>query len=448
MRKSLTMLLIAVILAGYVYFYEIKGGEQRDAVKQKNEKLVALNKDSINVLDISGASGHFRFLKKDKGDWQIEKPIQADADKNAVEGFLSALTNAKKIRTFTAVKKNLGEYGLRTPFFQIHVQTSSQEDSIFIGDNSGIGSNVFTGKGDSSVFLTPVSLKKGAQKTLFEWRDKRILLFDRSKVTEIRLSSPKGNFTFENTNGWHLTLPLQTLADATTVDAMLNKLNSGRMKKVEAENANQLKKYKLVRPAFSVSLFEGADKIESRLIFSDSNGEGAFARDNARPMVFRLDKDFEKTFDKTLFDFRDKKFVDGMVTSADKVEWYLDGNKEMAQKDSSGTWLLNGVDTLETFKMNSFLNKIRDLKATGFIGKKSSGLARYGLQKPANNIVFYKDDKTIAQLKFGKTAKENVYVQDVKNGQLVRVASASVKNLLKSADSYKKQMKAAVNNKK
>ena len=54
MRKTLILLLIAIGLASYVYFYEIEGGKTREKEKEIAEKLFHFEKDSINQIIISG----------------------------------------------------------------------------------------------------------------------------------------------------------------------------------------------------------------------------------------------------------------------------------------------------------------------------------------------------------------------------------------------------------
>jgi len=439
MRKTLSMLLVALLLAGYVYFYEIKGGEERAAIKQKAEKLISLKKDSVNVLDISGATGHFHFVKQDDGGWMLESPIATIADKNKVLSYITTLTTAKKTRTLTADKKDLGQYGLQNPFFNIRLQAGSRKDSIRIGDNTSIGSSVFAGKGDSLVFMTQATVKSNARKSLFDWREQRIVLFNKAKVKEIRLKTPKGYFVLERKGDWYLKKPIQTEADQTAVTEVLNKLNYGKMKKVETEQAEDLHKFHLNHPAYRISVFENGTK-EANVILSAPVGDKVFGKDNVRPLVFSLDKAYVKTLDKTLFDLRDKRFNKAAVTGADKVEWHLKGKKtDVAQKNTGKLWILNGTDTLETFKMNGLLNGIRALKATSFIPEKKSALKRYGLNKSPDSIILYKAGKVIDRLDFGRTEKDKRYIHA--GGQVVTVATTALKNILKPADSYKKQKK-------
>ncbi len=439
MRKTLIMLVLAVLLAGYVYFYEIKGGEERQAVKDQMEKLVPLKKDSIDVLDIRGTKGHFH-LTKSNGEWWFDTPVKTQADKNTVSGFLSTLTAAKKIRTFNADKKEWAKYGLREPFFNINAWAGTQHDSIRLGDNSGIGSNVFAGKGDSLIYLTAASLKSGVNKSLFDWRDKRVLLFNRAAVNEIRLKNPQGNFNLVLENGkWKLTAPMKTEADESTVNGLLNKLNSGRMKAVENENAQSLKSFKLNKPAYSLSFFEGSNKTEARIILSSVTNSKVFAKDNVRPMVFSLDKDFTKALDKTLFDFRNKKLNDATVTGADRIDWALNGQINSVTKDSSGSWISSARDTLETFKINNLLNAIANLKVTAFFKANSKNLFRFGLKKPIDQITLYKDGKILANLHLGKTVDKKRYILNIQRNLLASVNESTLKNVLKSVEEYKKK---------
>ena len=226
MRNTIILILVAAALGAYVYFYEIKGGEERKAEKDREEQLVTIAKDSIKAVEIKDFNQKFRFEKNADG-WKITRPVETDAEESTVNSFLSTLTGAKKSRTFVVKEKDKAGYGLRNASVQIKVTANNGSvDSVMLGEKTSIGSNVYVTKGDSMVSLTPLSLKDAAQKPLLSWRDKRAIHFKKDEVRAFNLKSGSGNFNFEKEGtDWMLTAPLKSKADNNEVTAVLNKLD-------------------------------------------------------------------------------------------------------------------------------------------------------------------------------------------------------------------------------
>ena len=139
----------------------------------------------------------FQFSKTADG-WKILKPVHTDAEESTVNSFLTSLTAAKKSRTFAVKEIDKAGYGLKNPQVRIFVSDNKGvHDSIGLGDKTSIGSNMYASKGDSNVFISPISLKNAAQKTLFSWRDKRAIKLEKDAVRAFSLKSPSGEFKFE-----------------------------------------------------------------------------------------------------------------------------------------------------------------------------------------------------------------------------------------------------------
>ena len=100
MRKTVILVLVAIALGAYVYFYEIKGGEQRDKEKEIAEKLFDFKKDSVNYIHIKSFKGDFVFNKAADG-WQIDQPVRTMADDSPINSLLSTLSTTKKVRTIS-----------------------------------------------------------------------------------------------------------------------------------------------------------------------------------------------------------------------------------------------------------------------------------------------------------------------------------------------------------
>jgi len=108
--KTLIYFIILAALGSYVYFYEIKGGEERDKIAELEEQLFYFEKDSVVAIEIRSIFSQFKFSKTDDG-WKINKPVETGGDKNTIDGLITTLHNLKKIREFPVKLEDYKDYG-------------------------------------------------------------------------------------------------------------------------------------------------------------------------------------------------------------------------------------------------------------------------------------------------------------------------------------------------
>ncbi|NOX88567.1 MAG: DUF4340 domain-containing protein, partial [Calditrichaeota bacterium] len=310
MRNTIILIIVAIALGAYVYFYEIKGGEQREKEKAIAEKLFNVKKDSIDHIIIEQNGKTFEF-KKTEDTWNILQPVKTMADESPVNSLLYSLTNTKKIRTFKAASNELGSYGLGERSIKVKFSGKGMDEKwLKIGDKTAVGSNVYVTKNDSEIVIVASTVKNNTDKSLFDWRDKKVIHFKSEKIKEFTLKNPYGKFRFvKEGSDWKITEPVETAGENSTINAVLNKLRYGRIKSVAAENPKNLSRYGLSNPAYRIELFSGVEKAKLGVSFSKLRGNKAYGKDDSRPHIFEVDSFFVKPFKKKLFDFRDKKIA-------------------------------------------------------------------------------------------------------------------------------------------
>jgi len=432
MRKTIVLVLIAAALGAYVYFYEIKGGEQRAKQKEAAEKLLVFNKDSVDFVEIQAPKGHFIFKKSPDG-WQIREPVQTDADEAPIKSLLSNLNSAKKQRSFSADKNKLAGYGLDARALTIRLKGRGlPAATIKMGDKTSVGSNVYVTVDDSTVAMIPAYIKTSADKSLFDWRYKKAIHFKKDAIRQITLRSPKGTFSFVKDKGnWLMTAPRKGKADKSAVDALLNKLEWGRIKAVVAEHSPSLKKFGLARPAYRLELLTGAEKAKLGLSFSRIKNNTVYGKDDARPLIFKVDSLFMKPFNKNLFAFRDKSVEDFNREEADSISLFYKDSLYIVHKDSASDWRFADGKKAKGWKITNLLSALSNLKARAFVEEPARHLRRYGLQQPTGHIQVFSGGTLIAELKTGKAAKgdNNVYALNPRQKALILIEQSAVQRI-------------------
>ena len=415
MRNTIIMALIAIALAAYVYFVEIKGGEQKKKEKEIAGKLFNVKKDSIDHIIIEKNGQTFEFVKKDNA-WQIVRPVQTLADESPVNSVLYSLSNTKKIRTFKANGKDLNTYGLTGQSIKVTFSGKGVPEMwLKIGDRTPVGGNVFVTKDDSNVVIVSSSIKSTMDKSLFDWRDKKAIHFKKDQIKEFTLKNPYGKFHFvKDGNNWKLTQPVAAKGDNSNINAVLNKLEYGRIKSVAAESPENLAQYGLKVPAYRIELFSGLEKAKSAVSFSRLKGNKAYGKDDARPHIFEVDSFFVKPFRKKLYDFRDKYIAKFNRNKAHRIKLMFNSELMIFEKDSSNNWLLSTGEKVKNYKISNLISNLNNMKVQRFVDDHPKNLKKYGLEPPRGLVEVYDaNDEKLLELLVGKDKNDNEFFAQV-----------------------------------
>ncbi len=431
MRNTIILLVVALALGAYVYWGEIKGGEKRKEEKAKAEKLFPVKKDSIKHIWIHKPTTQFEFEKTADG-WMILQPVKTDADESPINSLLYGITNTKKIRTFKASAKDLATYGLDDRAIKLEFSGKGiARQGVKIGDRTPVGGNIFVTKNDSDIIIVSSSFKNSVDKTLFNWRDKKVLHFKKDKIREFTLRNPHGKFHFvKEGSDWKITEPLQTKGENSTINAVLNKLEWGRINSVAAETPKNLSKYGLSHPAYRLELFSGKEKAKLGVSFSRVKNNKAYGKDDARPHIFVVDSFFVKPFNKTLFDYRDKKITTFDRSKVDRINLLYKSNLMIFEKDSLGNWHLSTGEKAKNWKITNLLSSLNSLKATSFVDDHPRFLNQYGLLNPEGHIEVYAGNDKLVELQIGKAKNDKlIYARNPLLKSVVTIKKSALKKL-------------------
>jgi len=389
--KNVLLFLILLALAAYVYFYEIKGGEERKQEKEQADQVFQFEPDSVRSLEVRSALGQFLF-QRDGEEWRILIPVPTEAEKSTISSALTTLKSLKKERQFSIQRSELPSYGLvGTSTLVLFELTNGKRDSIRLGDDTPVGSNAFANNVDSLVFIIPSYSKRTFIKTLFDWREKSVTRVKQTEVKEIHLNNPQGKFDLiKEGSDWQLKAPLQTKADNSTVSSILSKLEYGRATAVVSESFDKPAEYRLTKPAFQIDVVIGESKAQKSIIFSDLKDNVAYVKDLSRPQVMTVDSLFIKEINKSLFQLRDKKIAAFDRDHADSMVVIQGDSLFTFTRDTSTVWHLAGHGNVKNWKVNSLLNTLNGLSAKKFLQENVSTTNQYGLTKPERKILIFK----------------------------------------------------------
>jgi len=405
-RNTFIMLVVFLAIGSYVYFYEMKGGEKRAADKEASEKLVEINKDSVSALYLSGPG---ISLKKNSGTWAIVEPVLALSDEGAVTGIITSLENAKREREFEEAPQAYASYGLGASAPAIILTSPDKTDTVFVGDKNLTGASAYVRVNhDPKIYLTAAGLVTNAQKTLFDVRDKSVMVFEVNDATSLKLKSPKATFEARKEDGkWMLKQPVQALADETKITQLLNRVRNGRIKRFVEEEATDVKQYGLDKPLYEMEVRYGGDNAIKTLRVGKADNDVYHAQESSRPPVFAIDSSLVRDFNVKLVDLRERRLTDFQSFEADEFTLEYSGESITCKKDTSGTWRFAAPDTnkVKSWKASDLLGTVSSLRAESFVEQAAN------LDKPRAKIFVKSKSSDVASLIIGKEQGELVYAK-------------------------------------
>ena len=298
LRNTVLMAIVLVVLAGFVYFYEIRGREAREESERIEGLLLAFDTDSVEGLTLETGDGLIEIARGEEG-WRIAQPYALEADDAAVDSLVSQLASARRERLVVESAEDLAPFGLDSPSVSVSLLLADGETlRLDVGGGTPVGYNVYVMRGDGrAVYMTPAALKDNLDKSLLDLRDKQVLDFEESEVEGIDIAADTYGVSLrrepESTEGgahdWRITAPNEARADADAISSSLRRLRTSEATAFVAEQPSEeeIEAFGLVEPRYSFTVWTAGEASRTIDIGAES-GEpsGVFARRRGFDPVF------------------------------------------------------------------------------------------------------------------------------------------------------------------
>jgi hypothetical protein len=400
--KTYVALAVLAGLGAYVYFVERKHTPTTEATPAKPREKVFkdLERDKIEELTLTPASGEAIRLVKQSGAWRMTVPQAVVAAVSEVDAMLGSLVSLESDATANDNPTNLADYGLATPRLTVGIRLAGASESLklAVGDDVPAQGSLFARLTTSPrVFTLPSSLYTTLNKKPFDLRDRDLLHLRRDAIKTIEVAGPDGSYALARgeRDAWAFTRPLATAADRWGVDRLLGSIESLRMDAVAAEPAKSLKPFGLDRPQRVVTLAL-TDGTRSGLEIGSLAPEGKFyARAAGASLVAVIPARLVDDLKKGMTEWRAKRLLEVSAYDVEGFDLEAGGAKKtFARSTSKGK---DGVDSykwkrtvpavqdIDTSRVQGALFKIGGVEAADFIDQPQAPGA-YGLDQPALKI--------------------------------------------------------------
>lgn len=183
-KTTFILLLLALGLGGFVYFYEIQGATQRQEAQTKAEQIFTFTEAQVQFFTVKTQAQTLAFEQLNNSgisSWQMKVPNDTPASGASVAYLLNLLVG-KSTRTFSVATTQLSEYGLSQPQATIAITLKNAEThQLILGKPDFNRSFLYAladppakSTGNINVLLVSPDFENAVNRQLSEWKSSDI----------------------------------------------------------------------------------------------------------------------------------------------------------------------------------------------------------------------------------------------------------------------------------
>ena len=449
-KTTIVIAVLLILLGGYAYWFEYKGGQKKEEQKEKEKTLFEVKKEDVTQIQIEGIDPKPVILAPSGKDaWTLTQPLQARADQGTVDRILSAFEKLKYKEVIEEQPKDLSSYELDKPKLTIKLNLKGNaQRAISIGAKNPID-NVYYIKAnnDPRVYLAEGTLGDLSSITLLDLRDKKLTDFSSEKVESVSMKTAQLDLQFKKENGvWKILKPVQSTASDSEVTSLLSSLENLRATSFVDDPQADVTKYGLDKPFASVELVLEKG-LRQKLDFGKT-GEETYCRIEGNPAIAAVGDTLNATFEKKLEDWREKKVLAFNRFDVEEFRVKIGGKEYAFKKGESDKWnqLSPAKGEIEYDQIQSVLEKVE-----------SAEISKYGEQTaltapPSAEISLtmkdWQEKTTKKHLSFGPVEQNLQQIKNDDYGTIVYAPDSFLKDLEKALNDLKPKPPAPAEKKK
>ncbi len=434
MRRIIVAGLVLLALFAGFYYYDEVILKARDEADRRVELLLDLEMEKVAKVTITKPGGAL-VLVKQKNDWRIGKPVDADANDIDVDKIVQIAAALKPDREIGEID-DLSQYNLDNPTMISFEQPDKDRQSLKIGSASPVGGGYYVMVGDHpTVYLVERWQVNGMIKNEYDLREKRLFLHQPDAVKKFELKNRSLLITVEkNENGkWLITSPINSAADNEAVKALLGRIVTTLISGFIDDNPDDLATYGLDNPDTTITIdFNIEAEPETLHIGGTTEGANNYALLEGSKNVVRIPGDVAGAMQVNIDSLRDKRLAPVEPEDINEITITLDGKRvklvsipaktDDAEKKYKITEPVQAEP--DAVRLSELLVDLATVKSKSVIDDSAVDMARYGLDDPVLTVDIVTDND-LYKIKFSdKADPDNLsYYAMVNDDKVVRVVN-------------------------
>lgn len=400
MTSYRTTILLAIIFAGlglYLYTIEVPSIEHEVVQQQENKRLLPFDYREVTDMTIKTRNETIRLARDERYRWRIVEPVNAKGDSREVNNILRAIEIGKISRVVQEESNDLSHYGLETPNMTIQLKTQSQSETLSLGEVGPLTSTLYAQRhSDKQVLLTTLSVTDFRRKSLFTFRHKDVMFFDRTLVERIQIQGPDQSITLHRgksihgpTSTWLFSEPFEGPADKTAVGLFLMTLENLTAKEfIDTQSEKQALFQHLPKPTLTATVHTSQKGYIVSFFQPNDKPNEAYAITSADQPIYKISPNTLQGLPKHTFALQDKRLF-GLETHEIALLTITAPSGTYTVAQQHGNWYLDGAPDypINQEEMKLLVSRVVDLPAELSIAQSDEHLDEYELTSPSITIV-------------------------------------------------------------
>jgi len=288
--------LVAAILLGCLFFYDIYQDNKKEKVKKAAKQLFKFQVDELTSITLTSGRGTIKLQKTgalDKKEWKIIAPIHASTETPHIDSLKDKLANLKYSRIIAESASDLTQFGLNNPDFIITYRINTEPGQLSFGNQTPIEDGYYARRGkEKKVYLIAMRDKRDLDKKLFDLRSKMLFTLSLEKIKRFVIERDTGKWTLIKKDGtWQFEDDEAYRINQQKVDSMIRRFAWAEASSFEKETVEDLEPFGLHKPGILVTLSD--DKRSEEIFIGDplkENNVRKYAKMKRKPQVVTINK--------------------------------------------------------------------------------------------------------------------------------------------------------------
>ena len=257
----------------------------------------------------------------------------------------------------------------------------------------------------------------------------RLFQVEKAKITSLHLDHGEGKpITLNKQEQWQIIEPIDSPADEYAVGNLLTTLESLKIEREVAADAQDLKVYGLDNPRLHLSFLADGTRHHLRIGSKAVVADQYYSSADQQNRVILIAANLQKGLNKSLFDLRGKEFFSLKSDEIDRIEIGRAEEILVLTRVTKDHWQAPAFPEvrIKNSKVDSLISRLIWLRAKKFLDEEKTDLPRLGLDPARIRISLVVNDKTNTLLLGTSKKAEGIYAR---GGQLPGVALVDEKLL-------------------
>jgi len=388
-------------------------------VALRDRALLAGSAFDVKRLDLRGGGRLVQLAKNEKGDWQMQQPLVARADRAAVQAVLDAIFEWKVVDFTADGVADFMPYGLDENAIKVTLNAGDKatEQVLLIGKPAGTnGAQVYAATPpEKSVYAVSTDALAKVSCKINDLRDRRLFTLNSYDLAEIRLQQGEKKLELKKDaqGEWTITQPRPARADAARVQDFVTQLTGTKIEDFLDQGAANPGALGLAEPAWRVTLLKAAatnapakavpgEEAQTLLVSGQPRPNGRLAarlEHEATPYELPAAAVTNLTVDPLVFRSRDILQLNaGDVLRMTLVRGSATQVVERATATNDFAVVAPAKGPADRLLVADVLSTFCFLRAQRFVAADEKDLGKYGLVQPAQALTLsFKGDASLAK---------------------------------------------------